>query len=141
MPTLPWTVPNPAVPGSRAIVMASRFEVRSLRDVPRFFRRSTAAWQQVRTAPGALGASLVARPLRREFLTLSAWESREALYAYARAEPHRGLMKELRETMRASVFTYWEVPVEQLPIGWDEAERRIAEESGKQAAQRKEGSR
>ncbi|MGW6916297.1 DUF3291 domain-containing protein [Kitasatospora sp. NPDC054939] len=133
MPTLPWTVPNPAVPGTRAVVMASRFEVRSLRDVPRFFRKSLAAWRQVRTAPGALGASLVARPLRREFLTLSAWESREALYGYARAEPHRGIMTGLRSTMRSSVFTFWEVPVEDLPIDWAEARRRLAAEQGEGA--------
>ncbi|MEU8530049.1 MULTISPECIES: DUF3291 domain-containing protein [Streptomyces] len=126
MPTLPWTTPNPPSPSTtHAYVMASRFEVRSLKDVPRFFLKSLAAWRQVRTAPGALGASLVARPLRRTFLTLSAWEDRDALYAYARAEPHRSIMTGLRSTMRDSTFTFWEAPVEQLPISWDDAHRRL----------------
>lgn len=129
MPTLPWVTPNPAPPGAQAFVMASRFEVRSFGDVPRFFWKSLAAWRQVRSAPGAFGASLIAQPAKRVFFTLSAWESRDALYAYARTEPHRGIMTGLRATMRDSTFTFWEVPVEQLPIGWDEAKRRIAEQA------------
>ncbi|MFG2871747.1 DUF3291 domain-containing protein [Streptomyces sp. NPDC048338] len=134
MPTLPWTVPNQARPGTRAQVMASRFEVRSLKDVPRFFLKSLAAWRQVRSAPGALGASLIAQPLKRTFYTLSAWEDRDALYAYARAEPHRSIMRGLRSTMRDSTFTFWEVPVEQLPLDWDEARRRLAAEEAKPAS-------
>jgi heme-degrading monooxygenase HmoA len=114
--------------------MASRLETRSLRYVPGFFFRALVAWRQVKTAPGALGASLVAQPLRRTFWTLSAWESREALYEYARTEPHRSVMTTLRPTMRNSVFTFWTVPVEQLPIRWDDAMARIAEESRKSEA-------
>jgi hypothetical protein len=36
MPTLPWTTPNPAPPGTHAYAMASRFEARSAKDVPAF---------------------------------------------------------------------------------------------------------
>ncbi|OEJ26131.1 DUF3291 domain-containing protein [Streptomyces agglomeratus] len=134
MPTLPWVTPNAAPPHAQAVVMASRFEVRSLKDVPRFFWKSLAAWRQVRSAPGAYGASLIARPAKRVFYTLSAWESREALYAYARAEPHRGIMTGLRPTMRTSTFTFWEVPADRLPIGWDDAKRRLAEQARTDAA-------
>lgn len=129
MPTLPWVTPNAAPPHAQAFVMASRFEVRSLRDVPRFFWKSLAAWRQVRSAPGAYGASLIAQPMKRVFYTLSAWESRDALYVYARTEPHRGIMTGLRATMRDSTFTFWEVPAGQLPIAWDDAKRRIAEQA------------
>ncbi|WP_231158038.1 DUF3291 domain-containing protein [Streptomyces sp. CNZ748] len=136
MPALPWVTPHPARPDTRAVVMASRFEVRSLKDVPRFLLKSFAAWGQVRKAPGALGASLVARPFSRVFLTLSAWESREALYAYARTEPHKSVMTGMRATMRTSTFTFWEVPVEGLPIDWEEAERRIDEQARADAEKR-----
>lgn len=128
MPTLPWTTPNPARPQTRALVMASRLEVRSYKDVPRFFLKSLAAWRQVKTAPGALGASLIAQPLKRTFWTLSAWESREALYTYAKAEPHRTVMTSLRPTMNESVFTFWEVPVEELPIRWPDARQKLVEQ-------------
>jgi hypothetical protein len=36
MPMLPWTIPDPAPPGTYAYAMASRCEVRSAKDVPRF---------------------------------------------------------------------------------------------------------
>jgi hypothetical protein len=126
MPTLPWTVPNPPGPGTRACAMASRFEVGSLLHVPRFFLKALSAWRQVGSAPGCLGASLVARPLRREFFTLSAWEDRDALYTFAGTEPHRGIMRGVRPIMRASTFTFWEVPADQLPLTWDDAKRRLA---------------
>ncbi|MBS2965157.1 hypothetical protein KGA66_19055 [Actinocrinis puniceicyclus] len=140
MPTLAWTIPNPAAPNTQAYVMASRFEVRSRKDVPRFFLKALSAWRQVRSAPGALGASLIAEPLKRTFFTLSAWEGRDALYAFARTEPHRGIMTGLRSTMRDSTFTFWEVPVEELPLAWESARQHLAEQArldaGKGAASR-----
>lgn len=129
MPTLPWSTPNPAPSHAPAYVMASRFEVRSLKDVPRFFLKSLAAWRQVTRAPGAYGASLVAQPLKRTFYTLSAWQDRDTLYAYARTDPHRGIMRNLRPTMRDSTFTFWEVTTDDLPITWDEARRRLQEQA------------
>jgi hypothetical protein len=130
VPTLPWITPNrPGPQVSTALVMASKLQVRSFKDVPRFFRQSLVAWKQVKTAPGALGASLIAQPLKRTFWTLSAWESREQLYVYARTEPHKTVMTSLRSTMNESVFTFWEVPVDELPINWADARRRLAEQA------------
>jgi quinol monooxygenase YgiN len=134
MPTLPWTIPNPAAPGTQAYAMASRFEVRSALDVPRFFLKALSAWRQVRSAPGCLGASLVAQPLRRVFYTLSAWQDRDALYAFAAAQPHRGIMASLRPTMRRATFTFWDVPAGQLPLTWDDARQRLAEQARADAA-------
>ncbi|WP_333767287.1 DUF3291 domain-containing protein [Streptomyces sp. IBSBF 2435] len=134
MPTLPWTTPNPAAPNTEAFVMASRFEVRSARDVPRFFAKSLVAWRQVRSARGALGASLIAQPLKRTFFTLSAWDDRESLYAFAKTAPHRDIMTSLRPTCRDSTFTFWTVPVDRLPITWDNAKQRLAEQARDDAA-------
>ncbi|WP_031073068.1 DUF3291 domain-containing protein [Streptomyces sp. NRRL WC-3742] len=128
MPTLPWITPNPTTPGTEAVVMASRFEVRSLADVPRFFLKAMAVWKQLHSTPGVVGASLVARPLKRTFYTLSAWESREALNAFAAAEPHRTVMTGLRSTTKESTFTFWQAPVDRLPIAWPDAQRRIEEQ-------------
>jgi heme-degrading monooxygenase HmoA len=128
VPTLPWTTVNAAAPDAEALVMASRLEVRSFSDVPRFFLRSLATWKQVRSAPGAYGASLIAQPLKRTFWTLSAWEDKEALYRYARTEPHRSVMSGLRSTMSRSVFTFWQIPAADLPLDWAEARRRLAEQ-------------
>jgi hypothetical protein len=128
VPTLPWTTVNVPAPDSRAFVMASRFDVRSFRDVPRFFLRSLAAWKQVKGAPGAYGATLVAQPLKRTFWTLSAWEDKRALSTYAKTEPHRSIMTGLRSTTSGSVFTFWELPASELPLDWADARRRLAEQ-------------
>ncbi|MET9082894.1 DUF3291 domain-containing protein [Streptomyces sp. NPDC004237] len=128
MPTLRWTTVNTPAPDAEAFVMASRLEVRSLKDVPRFFAKSLVAWKQVTGAPGAYGASLIAEPLKRTFWTLSAWEDRDALHRYARTEPHKSVMTGLRPTMKGSVFTFWQVPAAQLPIDWTDARRRLAEQ-------------
>lgn len=128
MPTLPWTTLGEPAPDAEAYVMASRFEVRSVKDVPRFFLKSLSAWRQVTRAPGAYGASLIAQPFRRTFWTLSAWEDEEALYRYARTEPHRSIMTGLRSTTKGSAFTFWQVPADGLPVDWAEARRRLAEQ-------------
>ena len=128
MPTLRWTTVSTPAPDTEAFVMASRLEVRSLKDVPRFFLKSLAAWKQVSGAPGAYGASLIAEPFKRTFWTLSAWEDRSALYRYAKTEPHKSIMNGLRPTMKDSVFIFWEVPAAGLPIDWTDARRRLAEQ-------------
>ena len=115
------------------------FELRSGKDVPRFFLKSLAAWRQVRSAPGCLGASLIAQPLRRVFYTLSAWESRDALYAFAATQPHRGIMARLRPAMRGATFTFWDVPAGRLPLSWDDAQRRLAEQARTDAASASSG--
>lgn len=135
MPTLPWTTPNPARPDTTAFVMASRLEVKSGKHTPQFCLKSLSAWGQVRKAPGALGASLEAQLLKGVFYTLSAWENKDALYAYARTEPHKSVMTGLRSVMSASTFAFWEVPVSQLPITWEDAKRRIEAQEREDAAQ------
>ncbi|WP_323379926.1 DUF3291 domain-containing protein [Streptomyces alkaliphilus] len=126
MATLPWTVPQPPPPGARALVMASRFEVHSAAHVPRFLVKSLLAWKQVRSTPGAYGVSLVAQPWKRTFWTLSAWESDEALRAYATTEPHRSIMTGLGPVMKDALFVRWEVATDDLPVTWEEARHRLA---------------
>ncbi|MFC5180286.1 DUF3291 domain-containing protein [Actinomadura harenae] len=130
MPTLPWTTPERPASGAEALVMASRLEVRSLRYLPGFLLASMALLRQARSSPGAWGLSLRAEPLRRTFWTLSAWSDRDALDAYASAEPHRSTMRAKRKVMRESTFVFWNVPASDLPVAWSEVERRIAEKRG-----------
>lgn len=129
MPTLPWLPVHSADPATTTVVMASRFRLRGLRHVPRFFLDSMRIHRQVRAADGALGVSLIAHPLRREFYTLSAWRDRAALDSLVRAEPHRSAMRRHRRAMTESTFTFWTVPADQLPISWDEARNRLDAEA------------
>ena len=125
MPTLPWTATDTtaATTGGRPLVMASRFELRSFRDVLPFLRDAMRVRALVRRSPGALGVSLVARPLRREFATLSAWQDRASLDAMVRAEPHRSVMGRHRAAMAGSKFVFY-APVDYPPT-WEEAYREL----------------
>lgn len=128
MPTLPWTTPSGdshhRAPG--ALVMASRFELKRWRDVPGFFLASLRVRDQMLKSPGVIGVSLIARPLRRTFFTLSAWSDRSALDAAVAAQPHAATMARFRTRMADSVFTFWET-AEPSPPDWADAVRRLDE--------------
>ncbi|CAL9469757.1 DUF3291 domain-containing protein [Streptomyces sp. Tu 3180] len=125
MPTLPWTVPNTPPPHTEVHVFASRFETRTLWGALRFFLKTPGVWRQVSRAPGAYGASLKAQPLRRTFWTLSAWESPEALRAFARSGPHGPASRSLARQMREAKFAGWTAKSDDLPVDWAEAVRRL----------------
>ena len=125
MPTLPWSSgPTTVAPDSEVVVMASRFRVHGLRHVLPFFLDAMRVHAQTRKADGAIGVSLVAHPLGREFLTLSAWRDRDALNAMVRAEPHRSVMKRQRAAMAEGVFRFWTAEAGTPPT-WDEATQRL----------------
>ncbi|MBT2467556.1 DUF3291 domain-containing protein [Streptomyces sp. ISL-66] len=132
MPDIPWFTPTQAAPDAEVYVMASRFETATLTGALRFFLKSPGIIRQTRKAPGAHGVALRARVFSRTFLTLSAWEDRDALYRFARSEPHRSGARAAARYMKESTFTFWTVPAAGLPIGWAEAERRLGEERQKE---------
>jgi hypothetical protein len=103
--------------------MASRLELRRLRDVPAFFAAALRIRQQMLAAPGAAGVSLIAQPLRRTFWTLSAWQDPAALGAATGAEPHRGIVARFRPLMSGSRFVTWTAAT--VPVDWAEAKRRL----------------
>jgi hypothetical protein len=126
MPTLPWTAPkNPRPADGPVTVMASRLELRRLRDVPSFLVAALRIRRQMLASPGVLGLSLIARPLRRTFWTLSAWQDENAMSASVGREPHRQIMKRFRPRMAGFSMVTWTAPVDALPIPWDDALHRL----------------
>ncbi|MEV7612792.1 DUF3291 domain-containing protein [Streptomyces sp. NPDC089799] len=133
MPDIPWMTPTaPDSPDTEVYVMASRFETRTLPGALRFFLKAPGIIGQIRKAPGAHGAALRARVPRRTFLTLSAWQDRDALHRFAAAEPHRSSARAAAAHMKESAFTFWTAKASDLPITWAEAERRLAAEQQRQ---------
>ncbi|MGW7330242.1 DUF3291 domain-containing protein [Streptomyces sp. NPDC054840] len=129
MPDIPWSTPTQAAPDAEVYVMASRFETATLAGAVRFFLKAPGIIRQIRKAPGAHGVALRARVFGRTFLTLSAWEDRDALHRFARSEPHRSSSRAASAYMKESAFTYWTVGARELPLTWAEAERRLAEQT------------
>jgi heme-degrading monooxygenase HmoA len=126
---LPWgTAGRPATDGTEAFVMASKFELTSGWRTPAFLTQSIRAWRQARRSPGVLGVTLRAQPLRLSYWTLSAWTSKDALDAFARAEPHRTIMRRVRPWAKTATFRFWTADAARLTpdMLWAEAERRIS---------------
>ncbi|MFF4446513.1 DUF3291 domain-containing protein [Streptomyces sp. NPDC001502] len=128
MPDIPWSTPTQAAPDAEVYVMASRFETATLAGAVKFFFKAPGIILQIRKAPGAHGVALRARVFSRTFLTLSAWEDRDALHRFARSEPHRTSSRAASAYMKESAFTYWTVRAGELPLTWADAERRLAEQ-------------
>jgi len=124
VPTLPW-VETDATSDGEVVVMATRLDLASLGTVLGFFRASMAIRKQARTSPGALGISLVAHPMKKRFLTLTAWSDREALNRFVATPPHRDAMKQYRPKMDHPVFVSWSMPASLLPPTWAEAIERL----------------
>jgi hypothetical protein len=111
--------------------MASRLELRRLRDVPPFLAAALRVRRQMISSLGALGLSLIARPTQRTFRTLSASQDQAALRAATGRQPHRQVMNRFGPRMADSSFVTWTATA--LPVDWDEALRRLAEPGGGRA--------
>jgi len=129
MPTLPWTTPRPR-PAATAnpTVMASKFQLRDRRDVPAFFVAALRIRRQMLKSPGVLGVSLIAKPLKGTFFTLSAWESREHIQAAVVGHPHVETMKRFAPRTAQSLFTFWTPETDSRPT-WQEAHSRLDDEA------------
>jgi hypothetical protein len=139
MPTLPWTAATPLADAddtTEVIVLGSKLELRSYRDVPAFLRAAMSVRRQVIDSPGALGVSLIAQPGRKTFWTLSAWTDQDVLDAFVRAQPHLGVMQRFRGRLADSGFITFGVRVGALPEPksnakdvWRQAWERLAASS------------
>ena len=127
MPALPWTTFSPPDPGREYQAMASRLPLARYRDIVAFLRAATAIRGQLAHADGLIGYALDAHLAQKTFYTVSAWESQDALEAFSRADPHHARVGVIRPRMRPTTFTFWTVSGADLPIGWAEARRQIAE--------------
>jgi hypothetical protein len=124
MATIPWAAPKtlPATDGT-ATIQVTQLGLRRMRDVPAFFMAALAIRRQMLAAPGMLGVSMLAKPLRKTFWTVSAWQDRPAMLAAIMRQPHLKTMKSFQ--MAGSAFVSWTVPDKDLPISWADVMRRL----------------
>jgi heme-degrading monooxygenase HmoA len=107
--TLPWRWRRRPAEG-RVLVFASRFDSRGFRSSWALFAGGMRIWRTASRSPGSYGASLWAKPFRGKYYTLSAWESEEALHAFARSAVHRSGIKALYAAGKVDgvLISWWE---------------------------------
>jgi hypothetical protein len=81
----------PVEPEREYLALLTTLPLRSYGAMPRFLRFARQIQRQLRGAPGLLGYSVLARPWRKQFWTLSVWEGEQALMDFVNAVPHRSV--------------------------------------------------
>jgi hypothetical protein len=130
MPPLPWTRVSTVAPDTPCTVMATRLPLRSYRSIPRFLLWTLRIRRQLAGSPGLVGYSLDAHLLRKTFWTVSAWTGRPELGRFNRSDPHAAATESIRPLMGTTTFLTWTCAAGELPVRWDEARRRVAEDTG-----------
>lgn len=109
MPDLPWTARAEMEPGTDYLVMASHLPLKRITSTVTFFRAVFAVRKQLATADGLIGYTLLARPLAREYWTLSVWKDDTALRQFMRTAPHVRIMSSLQPVMGPTKFVTWTI--------------------------------
>ena len=109
MPDLPWTARAEMEPGTGYLVMASHLPLKRITATVRFFRAVFAVRKQLATTDGLIGYTLRARPLARDYRTLSVWKDDTALREFIRTPPHVQLMTSLKPLMGPTKFVTWTI--------------------------------
>jgi hypothetical protein len=109
MPDLPWTARAQLEPGTEYLVMASHLPLKRITGTVRFFRAVFAVRKQLGTADGLVGYMLRARPLTRDYWTLSVWKDDTALRQFMRTPPHVQIMSSLQPVMAPTKFVTWTI--------------------------------
>lgn len=101
--------------------MASHLPLRNFGSTVRFFRAVSAVRRQLAVADGLIGYALRAKPLARDYWTLSVWKDENALRTFMRTSPHGEVMSSLKTSMGPTKFVQWEIAGSAGRPGWNEA--------------------
>jgi len=123
---LPWTTRAEMQPGTEYLVMASHLPLRRITGTARFFQAVSAIRKQLAGADGLVGYTLRAKPLARDYWTLSVWRDETSLRAFMRTPPHAGLMSSLRPLMGPTKFITWNIRAADGRPSLADALRRLA---------------
>ena len=125
----PWKSLAPVEQGREYLALLSYLPLNKYRKIPLFLQFTFQIQRQLRESSGAIGYSMRAKPLSREFWTLSVWEDARSLMDFVAKVPHGEVMKALSAHMGPTKFTQWKILGTGIPPKWDDAARRGSQES------------
>ena len=121
----PWKSLKPLDAGHEYVVLASSIPPLRRSSTMRLFRGATAVRKQLEGTDGLVGFSLLARPLRKQYATLSIWDDEAALAAFAGGAPHQRLTDDLAPEMGPTQFVRWTMTGSEGRPTWADAFRRL----------------
>ncbi len=122
----PWKELHPLQRDHQYVVLASNIPALSRSSTGRLFRGASEVRKQLEQTEGVLGFSLLARPVRKQYATLSVWINEDALTAFAQAKPHRDLVAKLAPEMAPTTFVRWTINGSDGRPSWRDALQRLA---------------
>ena len=126
MPASPWRTFGSPEPEREYVALLSYLPLKSYRRIPIFFFYTAQVTKQLASAEGVLGYSALARPLSKQFWTLSVWKDDAALRTFVQCPPHVRIMNALAPHMGETKFVRWTLKGSELPLSWEGALRRLS---------------
>ena len=111
--------------GAQYLVVVSYLPLKKMSSTVLFFRGVTAVRKQLAQADGLIAYTLRAKPLARDYWTLSVWKDQSALQDFVRTPPHVRLMDSLKPVMGATKFVQWEISSADGHPDWSAALARL----------------
>jgi quinol monooxygenase YgiN len=121
MATTPWRSFAPVESEREYLALLTYLPLRSLRSLGSFTLQTLAITRQLKETTGLIGYSLMARPVRKEFWTLSVWNDESALARFANMRPHADTMTAMRPFMKQTKFIRWKLRGSDIPPKWEDA--------------------
>jgi hypothetical protein len=106
------------------LALLSYLPLNKYRAIPAFLNFTFQIQKQLHLTPGIMGYSLRAKPLSRNFWTLSVWADEQTLMDFVAKVPHGQAMRAMMPHMGPTKFTKWKVSGSALPLRWEEAMQR-----------------
>jgi quinol monooxygenase YgiN len=127
IPPLPWKAFEEPQPDREYLVVLTFLPPRRLSKLPAFLAFVRKIQRQLNAGPdGLIGYSLLAKPLRSNYWTLSVWRDGAALERFIQASPHREAVHELPKALSGFRTTRWTTPASAVPPAWSDALARGA---------------
>lgn len=121
----PWKQLEPLQPDHQYVVLASNIPAHSRSSTGRLFHGASEVRKQLGRTEGVVGFSLLARPFRKQYATLSVWVDEQALTAFADTSPHSDLMSKLSPEMAPTKFVRWTINGSEGRPTWNDALQRL----------------
>jgi hypothetical protein len=119
---LPWKAFSEPQPEREYLLVLTFLPLRRLAKLPVFLGSVRKIRHQLDAGPdGLIGYSLLAKPLRSNYWTLSAWEGDDALGRFIEESPHREVMQALPNVLTGFRVTRWTSPGTAVPPAWEDA--------------------
>ncbi len=125
---MPWKNITPINAKGEYLALLTYLPLRKHRTIPRFLWSTFAIQKQLAGSEGILGYALRAKPLQKNFWTMSAWLDEKSWMGFTVRIPHSEVMKALAPLMGRTKFTRWRVAGSEIPLRWDVAMQRARQE-------------